>query len=43
MLPYISGMEIYKKLFNYMENLIKQLDNKVILRNIIRDIQEKKP
>ena len=29
MLPYISGMEIYKNLFNYMENLIKQLDNKL--------------
>ncbi len=35
-------MEIYKNLFDYMENLIKQLDNKVILKDIIRDIQETK-
>ena len=32
-------MEIYKNLFNYMENLIKQLENKQIIKAIIRDIQ----
>ena len=34
-------MEIYKNLFNYMENLIKQLENKRIIKAIIRDIQGK--
>ena len=37
--PYNIGMEIYKNLFNYMENLIKQLENKQIIKAIIRDIQ----
>ena len=32
-------MEIYKNLFNYMENLIKQLENKCIIKAIIRNIQ----
>jgi hypothetical protein len=32
-------MEIYKNLFNYMENLIKQLENKQIIKAIIRNIQ----
>jgi hypothetical protein len=32
-------MEIYKNLFNYMENLIKQLENKQTIKAIIRDIQ----
>ena len=41
MLPYISGMEIYKNLFNYMENLIRQLEKKRIIRDIIKDIQGK--
>ena len=39
MLPYNIGMEIYKNLFNYMENLIKQLENKQIIKAIIRNIQ----
>ena len=34
-------MEIYKNLFNYMENLIKQLENKRIIKDIIKDIQGK--
>ena len=34
-------MEIYKNLFNYMENLIKQLENKRIIKAIIKDIQGK--
>ena len=34
-------MEIYKNLFNYMENLIKQLDYKLIIKTILRDIHGK--
>jgi len=34
-------MEIYKNLFNYMEILIKQLENKRIIKAIIKDIQGK--
>ena len=36
-------MEIHKNLFIYMENLIKQLENKCIIKAIIKDIQRKTP